>query len=1723
MTLFPNRRKFSVSEAERSITLGDGMHLTYQKPAAREQLAVHTQEEAGVNCLSLSNQTTNDWVRLCVKNQQSGNVLGVRILLRAAENTNPGPLPIRTVLSLYDESTGVRTKLATSKNHQKIDSNGWYVLSGLFLCHRISTKKRFDIMLDLPEESTIVLGAVETYWHTATVSEDMAEQLREDKARALSAFDMRKSRQQDLSHLASTAPVFLKDLHFTDHAALGFVISNPQIEHLTVTAGGHRHSCPLTRTAEITPGVLLACGFSVPFKNDPAGDNQKIICEAPDATFEPILEAARPPAPPQTLFFWPDETRTSPYQRLLYGDLEQTQARAGNLATAIKWLQTEGRGGQTILHLHWLHFVMANATTAEEADARRQAFVQQLAFFTRLGGILVWTIHNTVSDGAKFPETERQLGQDVADLATKIHVYSPRLLPILAASVTLPPAKLILQPHPSFIGVYPNYVPRQAARTRLELPQDATVLLFQGQIRSYQDVDPLIQAFHALQKDHPEAYLLIAGKPAGDIAPGALSRRYSHIPQLRIVEDHLPEQSLQWYYNACDWVVLPPTRTLTPGALLCALSFARPAIAPAIGMIPDYLHDGVTGILYEDQAPEALGLALSRALTTAPHARQAMERAAVETVEPLTTWAAAGKTLEKGWQDAMQMTQVQISFADKARTCQLLGADFPPTAPARTAIFILNYDTVQDAQRLIESLRAQDNQDFDIYVIDNASPNMWLNTLETAFPDVCILRLPENFGYAAGNNAGMYLVRELPYQFYWILNPDMVVSPQALDQHITAADTYQDIALFGPAIAKGEESDVIASAGSYVSFVDGVSTGHMYPGETFDVLPETPYTVDFVTGASVFLRSAVLKDIGYMPEDYFLYFEETHWFLNAKGKGFACMVVPDIRLAHHKRSSADGLPAKYYFYYYIRNYLLFYARMTGKAPEQAAPKLRNSFIANWLKNVKNRAPALVPLYTEISERAIQDGLAGLSGKFDLLSLEIDKEDLDATPSEPAPRADITISDSGFIGGTITSDAALQKAVLHVFVDNNMVARSLCQSLSSDDTQQTWECAVEIPPAYRLGKASYIELRFNGQPLPLEQPLVFLPRPEPRLCGQINGLKDGLCHGRAWDQNALDLPQNIEILHGGKVIARGQTGHFPADIPKGISRTAPGAFALRLPKIFANGQEHRLGLRLAQTDTLLAQKDVTDSDTKDAPPMIPADAALRRLYFERQLWLSQSTWEDLSIGQFESYTRHALAARYTSHPPKTTVSIILPVVTDITALNAAIKSVQAQSFTDWELLIVEGAHPDCTSDGIARCISDADDSRIRRVPAARQSGLAAARNAALDVATGEIIAYFDSPNIWNPEFLRIMTGVLTTKSDLYDAAYCAQAVSQSLQSDEGPQEEQLAVRMGPFNRALLENRNYIDLGCFLHHRSLFQRLGGFDTTLEQCADWEFILRYTHHAAPHFVPALLSSCDIDSASNLSPATAPSALYQRRLDRRIRAQSRQITRDAPLRPVDVVVLSADPVSVTPQVIARLQDIKDSLPAETDARILFYPILPTIGLSLPDDILCPAETLAPGGAQVMHALGARRTGADMVFLDLLAQPQPGWLTAFNLALDSCPQGGAFVSRHLCAGTDVTSLQDTQPFATQTRDICRTLDAQNATALIDPDLAPRENLLELSEAGFFCWYGRGDMLQELDGLQLQDDSLEAVFQHITTYLRIGLRQKLVYCAKVELRAIALS
>lgn len=112
--------------------------------------------------------------------------------------------------------------------------------------------------------------------------------------------------------------------------------------------------------------------------------------------------------------------------------------------------------------------------------------------------------------------------------------------------------------------------------------------------------------------------------------------------------------------------------------------------------------------------------------------------------------------------------------------------------------------------------------------------------------------------------------------------------------------------------------------------------------------------------------------------------------------------------------------------------------------------------------------------------------------------------------------------------------------------------------------------------------------------------------------------------------------------------------------------------------------------------------------------------------------------------------------------KELVSIIVPVYNVKKYIAATIKSVQAQTYSHWELLLIEDGSTDGTKEFVEQYLKENPDERIRFEVISENIGAAAARNYGMDISKGRFVAYLDSDDLWMPDKLEKQVAFMLAK-------------------------------------------------------------------------------------------------------------------------------------------------------------------------------------------------------------------------------------------------------------------------------------------------------------------------------------------------------------------------
>ena len=238
---------------------------------------------------------------------------------------------------------------------------------------------------------------------------------------------------------------------------------------------------------------------------------------------------------------------------------------------------------------------------------------------------------------------------------------------------------------------------------------------------------------------------------------------------------------------------------------------------------------------------------------------------------------------------------------------------------ASVAVVVLSWNDRELTVRCLDSLASVTYPDARVILVDNGSNDDTVEVVARTSPEVELVRLPTNRGFAGGMNAGIEAALRADAEHVFLLNNDATVEPGVL-QPLVGAVSRSVGAACSQILQEG--SGTIWYAGARYDPRRGHQGRHTGYGQP--PLAETiaPYPTDRGCGGAMLIPRAALEQVGLLDEALFAYAEDVDWSLRAQALGLEILVVP-ASIVHHRVSAASGgasSPAT--LYYALRNGLV---------------------------------------------------------------------------------------------------------------------------------------------------------------------------------------------------------------------------------------------------------------------------------------------------------------------------------------------------------------------------------------------------------------------------------------------------------------------------------------------------------------------------------------------------------------------------------------------------------------------------------------------------------------------------------------------------------------------------------------------------------------------------------------------------------------------------------
>ncbi len=260
-------------------------------------------------------------------------------------------------------------------------------------------------------------------------------------------------------------------------------------------------------------------------------------------------------------------------------------------------------------------------------------------------------------------------------------------------------------------------------------------------------------------------------------------------------------------------------------------------------------------------------------------------------------------------------------------------------------IIVLNYNGKDLLRDCLKSLSKVDYPNFKVIASDNGSTDGSLDFLRKEFSWVEVLENGKNLGFAAGNNAGIKQALAKGADYVLLLNNDTLVESDFLAELVRVGEGNPGIGILCPLIFEGDRKSIWFSGGK-------IDWWRMKSHHQRRRLKGSPRGSEIITGCAMFIKARVFEKVGFLDEDYFLYWEDSDFSLRARGRGFKLVVVPRSKIYHLEVSETVN---RNKLYWLVLSGWIFFKKNT---PWYFRPWIRGySFlrrVKNWLDRKRGR-------------------------------------------------------------------------------------------------------------------------------------------------------------------------------------------------------------------------------------------------------------------------------------------------------------------------------------------------------------------------------------------------------------------------------------------------------------------------------------------------------------------------------------------------------------------------------------------------------------------------------------------------------------------------------------------------------------------------------------------------------------------------------------------------
>lgn len=234
---------------------------------------------------------------------------------------------------------------------------------------------------------------------------------------------------------------------------------------------------------------------------------------------------------------------------------------------------------------------------------------------------------------------------------------------------------------------------------------------------------------------------------------------------------------------------------------------------------------------------------------------------------------------------------------------------------ARTCVVTINYKGASDTVACITSLHAS-SVPVSIVVVDNTPDDPDLIDALKSYPEVKLIRAPENLGFGRGNNLGIeWALRNSDCENILLFNNDATVEQDAIEKLERVMDEIPTVGIATGRIVLADRPDILWYGGGNIDWRRGGGRIPGFNGSSDSKLALRSREVEFVSGCAMLVRRDVFEQIGGFDPVFFMYEEDVDLSIRTREAGYKLFYCAEAVLSHRvqgsQRKKSDPILSKW--------------------------------------------------------------------------------------------------------------------------------------------------------------------------------------------------------------------------------------------------------------------------------------------------------------------------------------------------------------------------------------------------------------------------------------------------------------------------------------------------------------------------------------------------------------------------------------------------------------------------------------------------------------------------------------------------------------------------------------------------------------------------------------------------------------------------------------------